>query len=234
MSWQASQWAANVPHGLVGYVAFRALTMLANDAKEDGRATWLETSTVAARLGVSHRTAERAYEELRNARLIKYGDQRHVAHLPQNRRPKVYDLTMLSHADLLNGGAPAELEGVEPGPTDLSAHPAGAQNPGPTDLSAPTTVVAVNKEEPPLTTTKTYPGQPQRAAARPVDNLPRGRHVADAIAADAAANAAERCPRWRGSMPHTFVRGRCVDCKQDQGSLVVAQLALAAPSGAGL
>ena len=214
MSYQASQWAANIPHGLVGYVAFRALTMLANDAKEDGRATWLETSTVAARLGMSHRTAERAYEELRNARLIRYGDQRHVAHLPQNRRPKVYDLTMASHAELLDGTTTPELGGLESGPTNLSAHPEPVDNSGPTNLSGPTAGVAVNMEEPPLTTIKTYPDQPQSAAWPPVDNRPKGRH------AHPEQPAVVGCPKWRGSMPHTFVRGSCVDCHAtpDDGS----------------
>lgn len=167
MSWQASQWAANIPHGLVGYVAFRTLTLLANDAKENGSATWLEASTVAHRLGVSLRTAERAYEELRNNRLIEYGDQRHVAHLPQNRRPKVYDLTMSSHAELLNGTVTPELDVVETAPSDLSVHPQPVDNSAPSDLSAPTTAVVVNMEEPPLTTIKTYRGNQQTRARGP-------------------------------------------------------------------
>jgi len=164
MSWQASAWAANVPHGLVGYVAFRALTLLANDAKEDGTATWLEASTVAARLGVSKRTAERGYEELRNAGLIRYGDQAHVAHLPADKRPPVYDLTM----------APAELLGLQVtperrggpraiGPSKMTAR--AARQTGPSNLTGPTAVVAVNKEEPSVKTLTTQRNQ-QTAHAR--------------------------------------------------------------------
>ena len=173
MSWQASQWAANIPHGLVGYVAFRALSLLANDAKEDGSATWLEASTVAARLDVSLRTVERAYKELRDAGMIRYGEQRHVAHLPVNRRPPVYDLTMLTKADLLahaDGSVAVELdvdhvdEAPEPAPSNLSAQPQPVDNSAPSNLSAPTTGVAVNKEEPPLRTIKTYRGNQQTRA----------------------------------------------------------------------
>lgn len=169
MSWQASAWAANVPHGLVGYVAFRTLSLMANDAKEDGRATWLAASTIAARLGVSERTVERGLKELRDAGMIRYGDQAHVAHLPKNRRPPVYDLTMLGRDDLLaiaDGSVTVELELPESGPSKLSAQN-GAES-GPSKLSAPTAVVAVSMEEPSVKTLTTQRNQ-QTARARGVE-----------------------------------------------------------------
>jgi hypothetical protein len=197
MSFQASEWAANVPHGLVGYVAFRALALLANDAKEDGRATWLEASTIASRLEVSKRTVERAMDELRRHRLIEYGDQRYVQHLPANKRPPVYDLTMLSadalkrHKEMLSTG-PAHTPPV--GPSKLSAP---TQGDGPKLSTGPTAVVGSYKEEPPLLPTKSSRGDHSNAHAR--DGL-------------------GPCPGRRDAGPHTF-RGRwqwCDHCNRDR------------------
>ena len=132
MSWQASAWAANIPHNVVGYVAFRTLMLLANNANEDGTAVWLEASTVATRLGVAQRTVERGLKELRDQNLIKLGDQRHVEHIRADRRPKVWDLTMASMLVL--------QEGQNVGTTDLSGrHPVTDRS----EVHGPTTGVVL-------------------------------------------------------------------------------------------
>lgn len=152
MSYQASSWAAHIPHNLVGYVAYRTLAMLADNAKEDGSAAWLEASTIAARLQISKRTVERAFNELRAARLIAYGEARHVDHLPAARRPPVYNLTMLPAAVLTDGKLYTR-------PTNLSAQgfPQGRQL-----MSLHT------EEEPPLTNSTTQDNQTGHVG--PVDN----------------------------------------------------------------
>lgn len=214
MSWQASAWAANIPHGIVGYVAFRTLALLANDAKEDGTVTWLEAPVVAHRLDVSERTAERAYKELREARVIRYGDQRYVAHLPAGKRPPVYDLTMLSRDDLIawhehreaakRAGRPDPAKDPNAGPTSLSARPVEV---GPTDLSAPTTGVAVNKEALPVKNINTQRNQ-QTAGARDGE-------LVEADALDGLDRWAVLCPAGvrPGVDEHEVGRfGRCLQC----------------------
>lgn len=135
MSWQATLWAANLPHSRVGHVPFRVLMLLADHAHDDGKASWRSVSSLATTLDVSERTIHRAIAELKDQVLIREGDQRLVNHIPSNKRPKVYDLVMTTRDSV---------------PVPLST--------GVTDLSGVTTDVAALEEEPPLPTSKTYRG----------------------------------------------------------------------------
>lgn len=135
MSWQATLWAANLPHSRVGHVPFRVLMLLADHAHDDGTASWRSVGSMAATLEVSERTIKRALADLKMERLIEPGDQRLTMHLPTNKRPTVYNLLMTR---------PVAIE------VELFT--------GVTDLSPVTSVVQPSKEEPPLTTSKTSRG----------------------------------------------------------------------------
>lgn len=153
MSWQATMWAANLPHDRVGHVPFRVLMLLADHAHDDGTSTWRSVSSIASTLQVSERTVHRAIRDLRVQRLIQPGDQRLVQHLPPNRRPVVYDL-------LLTSPSAAEL------PLDL----------GVTEMSGVTTDVASYKEEPPSKNKTTSRGNNR---ARVTPTCPDGHPLVD-------------------------------------------------------
>lgn len=131
MSWQATIWAASLPHSRVGHVPFRVLMLLADHAHDDGTSTWRSVSSIASILEVSERTVHRALRDLKNEVLIKEGDQRLVQHLPPNKRPRVYDLVI-----------------PKPGSVQVEL------STGVTEMSGVTTGVAAIEEEPPLNTTK--------------------------------------------------------------------------------
>lgn len=94
MSWQASTWAASLPHHSIEALPFRVLLLLANAASADGTRAFLAKSTIADELEVSQESVRRAFRTLESSRLIRRGDQRFVAHIQGNRRPVVYDLAM--------------------------------------------------------------------------------------------------------------------------------------------
>lgn len=142
MSWQASLWAATLPHKRVAHIPFRVLMLLADHAHDDGKNIWRANSSLAAVLEVSERTIQRAIRELKDQGLIVPGDQRLTSHLPEHRRPVVYDLMM--HQPW---SQPTTLDGAE-------SAPVGELSTGVTDLSGVTTAVVSSKEEPPLDITK--------------------------------------------------------------------------------
>lgn len=125
MSWQATIWVAELPHSRVAHVPFRVLMLLADHAHSDGTSAWYHIDTLAGKLEVSQRTIYRALKELKDQGLIREGDQRLVSHIPENKRPKVYDLNLSDTAK-----------------TRL------------TDLSPLTTDGKHSKEEPPFKTNK--------------------------------------------------------------------------------
>lgn len=131
MSWQATLWAANLPHSRVGHVPFRVLMLLADHAHEDGTATWRSVSSIAHTLDVSERTVHRAIAELKASNLITPGDSRLLTHIPPNKRPAVYNLNLTAENELLTGV---------------------------TNLSGVTSGVAPLEEEPPLTTYSNHIG----------------------------------------------------------------------------
>lgn len=94
MSWQAMAWADGLPYDATTPIAYRVLLKLANVAADDGTRAWRSKKDMADELDVSERTIQRALKELRGSVLIQPGDQRHVTHIPANRRPTVFDLRM--------------------------------------------------------------------------------------------------------------------------------------------
>lgn len=67
---------------------------LADNADEDGRASWPSVSTLAVRARCSSRTVQRHLSALKSAGVIREGDQTLVASFRQDRRPVVYDLNL--------------------------------------------------------------------------------------------------------------------------------------------
>jgi DNA-binding transcriptional MocR family regulator len=94
MSWQAMVAVDDLPYDTCKPLAYRVLVKLANVAAADGTRAWRFNPEVAKELGVSVRSIERAYAELRDAHLIRKGDQRAVSHWRGDRRPTVYDINM--------------------------------------------------------------------------------------------------------------------------------------------
>lgn len=152
MSWQATIWAASLPHSRVGHVPFRVLMLLADHAHDDGTATWRSVSSLASTLEVSERTIQRAIADLKDQHLIRYGDQRLLSHLPSGRgkgRPMVYDLVMSYQSS-----QPTTLDQVD-GPEDLGVTEVTPPGSDPEELSTGVTTDVVSyKEEPPIDITK--------------------------------------------------------------------------------
>lgn len=93
MSVQAITWAIedapDVPAHCVSL-----LIGLANHADQDGRNSFPGQGTLAAYTRKSDRAVRNDLAELEARRLIARGDQRLVAHIPGDRRPVVWDLSM--------------------------------------------------------------------------------------------------------------------------------------------
>jgi hypothetical protein len=92
VSLEAYIWAANLPLRACGSTPFRVLLQLADRADPLGYGAYPSVRTIASTLECSERTVQRALSELRETGLIRYGDQRFVAHIPADRRPAVYDV----------------------------------------------------------------------------------------------------------------------------------------------
>ncbi|ONI63917.1 hypothetical protein ALI44B_04635 [Leifsonia sp. ALI-44-B] len=92
MSWQATDWADQLPYDVVKPLATRVLFKLANVAAQDGTRAWRSKYEMAEELGVHQKSIGRALRELQDAHLIRLGDQRAVAHIRADRRPTVYDM----------------------------------------------------------------------------------------------------------------------------------------------
>ncbi|SBT68217.1 Helix-turn-helix domain-containing protein [Micromonospora sediminicola] len=120
MSIEAVSWALNDAPD-VPPTALVTLLGLANHAHPDGRAAWPSQGRLAhyGRKGI--RAVQRDLAELERRGLIRRGNQRHVQHMPTDRRPVVWDLAVerrretpaeLSNLAEPQSGRPAEL--VEP------------------------------------------------------------------------------------------------------------------------
>lgn len=100
MSVEAISWVLNeapdVPAQLVS-----TLIGIANHATPDGRNAYPSQARLATYTRKSERQVRRDLGELAKRGLIRRGNQRIVEHLPQDRRPVVYDLAMD-----LDGGSP--------------------------------------------------------------------------------------------------------------------------------
>jgi hypothetical protein len=95
MSVQAVAWALSVPAKTVSDGAWRQLVHLANYADPAGKRVFPSVHTLAAETFVSERTVQRRTEELVVAGLIVLDDdQNYVNHIPIDRRPKVWKLSL--------------------------------------------------------------------------------------------------------------------------------------------
>lgn len=99
MSVEAIAWVLNdapdLPSQLVS-----TLVALANHATPDGRNSYPSQPRLAAYTRKSDRQIRRDLADLLERGLIQRGDQRIVEHIPQDRRPVVYDLVMVQRKDL--------------------------------------------------------------------------------------------------------------------------------------
>lgn len=93
MSIEAMTWAlkyAPAPDPLTRLV----LIGYADHAHGDGTCSWPSNATLQEYTGASESTVRRRVQQLVTLGLLKRGDQRHVAHIPADRRPVVYDLCL--------------------------------------------------------------------------------------------------------------------------------------------
>lgn len=70
------------------------LSGLARHADKKGCGTYPSVARLAAYACKSERSVQRDLAELRKLGLIRYGDQKKAAHLPEGKRPDVYDLAV--------------------------------------------------------------------------------------------------------------------------------------------
>lgn len=95
MSLRALTWTIyDVGKDLTDASAYRTLLILADHCDDDGCGAYPSAATIAEKTGMSMRTVRAKLKDLEEAGYITPGDQRIAAHLPANRRPKVWDLAM--------------------------------------------------------------------------------------------------------------------------------------------
>ncbi|XIG78690.1 hypothetical protein C1N81_39400 [Streptomyces sp. SGAir0957] len=70
------------------------LTGLARHADKKGRGSYPSVARLAAYACKAERSVQRDLKQLRELGLIRLGDQSKAAHLPQGKRPEVYDLAL--------------------------------------------------------------------------------------------------------------------------------------------
>jgi hypothetical protein len=88
MDW-ALEFAPPMPSQLVA-----TLSGLARHADKKGRGTYPSVARLAGYACKSERSVQRDLVELRKLGLIRYGDQSKANHLPEGKRPEVYDLAV--------------------------------------------------------------------------------------------------------------------------------------------
>lgn len=111
MSLEALVWALRVPKSkLVDDSALRTLAILADYANEHGMC-WPSKERLQHDRGVSRATITRHIADLFREGLILPGDSQLVAHMPSNRRPKVWQLNLPNRG--LTDEPPAALWGLK-------------------------------------------------------------------------------------------------------------------------
>lgn len=88
MDW-ALEFAPPMPAQLIA-----TLSGLARHADKKGRNAYPSVGRLAAYACKSERSVQRDLRDLRNLGLIRFGDQSKAAHLPEGKRPDVYDLAL--------------------------------------------------------------------------------------------------------------------------------------------
>jgi hypothetical protein len=90
MSWIAQDWAETTP--VADPYERIILMVMAHRADPDGEGVYLSSASIARRATCDAQTVERRLRALKARGVIAEGEQRRAAHIPKNRRPKVYDL----------------------------------------------------------------------------------------------------------------------------------------------
>ncbi|MEU4155655.1 hypothetical protein [Actinoplanes sp. NPDC026670] len=127
LAWALEQAPDVAPHELPTLIG------LANHAHADGTAAYPAVPKLAGYARKGDRAVQRDLASLLEKGVIRLGDQRHVAHIPADRRPVVYDLALERRMD---GGV------VQPPKRPVSGRPAApigqpAQQPAAGDGSRP-------------------------------------------------------------------------------------------------
>lgn len=96
MSQQATAWALYHAPIELDAIEFRLLTIIADNVDNEGRGFGKSVKTLIElyRAPVSERTVRAKLAHMVELGVLREGDQRLVAYLPGNRRPKVYDIVM--------------------------------------------------------------------------------------------------------------------------------------------
>lgn len=122
MSLRAMLWALyDAPTDDLPAGAFRVLLVLADHAGDDACAAYPAAATIAARLRISRRTVLRHISALRDAGLLRMGDQHLVDHVRGDRRPTVWDLATDVRGD--RAVTPSEAHEVTVGDTSHGVTP---------------------------------------------------------------------------------------------------------------
>lgn len=172
MSQQAMTWASELHYDAAPPMAFRVLLKLADVASKDGTRAWRSIKGkdgMAAELGVSERSIQRALRELEELKLIKPGNQSHVAGLRADRRPTVYDL-QCGLAQVDSEEQPLDRRGDTRGDMVIHSPERGDTEPG----HGATTDVAITSNPPTKTENASHVGE--RARVKPCPQDARGWH----------------------------------------------------------
>lgn len=160
------------------------LTVLADEASEDGCNAFLATSTISRRARVHERTVQRRLDAMEARGLLGRGDQSRAAYIRADRRPVVYDLlipfTAFANVDRVNQSragkgltplTPEARPNIAPPPPTKLRSDAGKKKPKKADATDDTT------------TSRTDSGDPQ-TASHPADGVttsPIGLPVTDGV-----------------------------------------------------
>jgi hypothetical protein len=93
VSKEAMDWALELAPPMPAQLV-ATLSGLARHADKHGRGAYPSVARLAAYTCKSERSVQRDLKELRSLELIRLGDQSKAAHLPEGKRPEVYDLAV--------------------------------------------------------------------------------------------------------------------------------------------
>ncbi|MEU1092732.1 helix-turn-helix domain-containing protein, partial [Streptomyces sp. NPDC005877] len=93
MSTEAMDWALELAPPMPAQLV-ATLSGLARHADKKGRGAYPSVARLAAYTCKAERSVQRDLKQLRDLGLIRLGDQSKAAHLPEGKRPEVYDLAL--------------------------------------------------------------------------------------------------------------------------------------------
>lgn len=134
MSIEALNWVLNQAPDVASH-ELPVLTGYANHAHPDGTSSYPSVPTLSRYSRKGERAVQKDIKSLLEKGLMRFGDQRHVQHIPIDRRPTVYDLAMERRMDngivappvrLVSGKAAQPVLAATPVPTQRQPEPAAA------------------------------------------------------------------------------------------------------------